>query len=72
MPTTKVAVADDHLLFRKGLIEIIEGDDAFEVMIEASNGEVLYWEIDGHPNGKGYRVIAETVYSKLIEKGLVP
>lgn len=35
-------------------------------------GEELYYDKDGHCNSEGHRVIAETVYSKLIGKSLVP
>jgi lysophospholipase L1-like esterase len=33
---------------------------------------MLYWGKDGHFNHAGYKVVAETVYSKLVEKSLVP
>jgi lysophospholipase L1-like esterase len=46
--------------------------DVLPAMKEAAKQDVLYWEIDGHCNGAGYRVIAETIFSTLTEKGLVP
>jgi hypothetical protein len=46
--------------------------DVLPAMEEASKHEILYWENDGHCNSAGYRVIAETVYSKLVEEGVVP
>lgn len=36
--TTKVLVADDHPLFRQGLVSAIQQEDAFEVIAEAENG----------------------------------
>jgi lysophospholipase L1-like esterase len=38
----------------------------------ASADRSLFWQKDGHPNGAGYRVIAESVYSGLVAHGLVP
>ncbi|MHA2131842.1 MAG: SGNH/GDSL hydrolase family protein [Promethearchaeota archaeon] len=46
--------------------------DVLPAMNEASQDETLYWVMDGHCNSAGYKVIAETVYAKLIEEGLVP
>ena len=37
----KIGIADDHTMFRKGLIEIINGFDGFTVTLEASNGDEL-------------------------------
>ncbi len=37
----KVAIADDHVLFRKGLITILEMDDDIEVVLEVNNGKEL-------------------------------
>lgn len=37
----RLAVVDDHALFRKGLIALIKDFPEFEVVIEASNGEEL-------------------------------
>jgi len=40
MPTrTKVLIVDDHPLFRGGLRQIIRGDDRFELIAEAGDGE---------------------------------
>lgn len=35
---TKVLVADDHPIFRKGLVNTIQQEDGFEVIAEAGNG----------------------------------
>ena len=36
----RIAVIDDHQLFRKGLIKLIKSlDERFEVVLEASNGQ---------------------------------
>lgn len=37
----RVLIADDHSLFREGLRKLIESDGGFEVVGEASDGEVL-------------------------------
>ena len=46
--------------------------DILPAMKKASKDEVLYWKKDGHCTSAGYRIIAETICSQLIEKGLVP
>ncbi len=35
----KVLVADDHQLFREGLINLLQTDDGIEVISQAENGE---------------------------------
>lgn len=42
----RVAIADDHVLFRKGLITILELDDDLEVMYDADNGEELIKKLE--------------------------
>ena len=37
----KVAIADDHVLFRKGLITILEMEGEMEVILDADNGKEL-------------------------------
>lgn len=44
----KIALADDHLLFREGIRTILEKNPEFEVMIEANNGRELLNEIKKH------------------------
>ncbi len=40
METLKIAVVDDHILFRKGLISLIQSlDEAFEICMECNNGQ---------------------------------
>lgn len=39
--TTKVALVDDHKLFRKGLLELVSGFDGFSVSLEAEHGKDL-------------------------------
>lgn len=46
--------------------------DVLPALKEASLHERLYWEKDGHCNSAGYRIIAEVIYSKLIEENIVP
>lgn len=35
----KILIADDHPVYRKGLVEVISGDRQFKVVAEASDGE---------------------------------
>ena len=35
---TRVLIADDHPIFREGLVKTIEGDNAFQVLGQAGNG----------------------------------
>ncbi len=41
--TTKIriAVTDDHALFRRGIVSLLSHNDDFEVVLEASNGQEL-------------------------------
>lgn len=41
MNTTKVALVDDHKLFRKGLTELVNGFSGYTVTLEAANGKDL-------------------------------
>ncbi|MDR6300659.1 response regulator transcription factor [Mesonia maritima] len=41
----KIAIADDHQLFRKSLILLVNSYEEMEVVIEASNGEELLEEL---------------------------
>ena len=36
-----IALADDHTMFRKGLVSILEGYKDIDVLFEASNGKEL-------------------------------
>lgn len=40
-PKLKIAVVDDHKLFREGLAELINGFSNFQVLLEADNGRQL-------------------------------
>lgn len=46
--------------------------DVLPAMEKSSQNQVLYWEKDGHCTAAGYKVIAETIFSYLVEKNLVP
>jgi len=37
-PKIRVLIADDHHIFRKGVISILSGDDSFELAAEAADG----------------------------------
>jgi two-component system response regulator DegU len=41
MSVLKLAIVDDHTLFRQGLIQILKKFDKYEVVLEASSGEEL-------------------------------
>ena len=41
-PVIKLAIADDHEIVRKGVIEIIQSFGGFKVVIEANDGEELF------------------------------
>jgi len=41
MSVLKLAIVDDHMLFRQGLIQILKKFDKYEVVLEASSGEEL-------------------------------
>ena len=41
MANTKIILADDHSLFRKGLKSLIQGIDSMQVIAEAGNGQEL-------------------------------
>ncbi|NJM93760.1 MAG: response regulator transcription factor [Cytophagales bacterium] len=45
MSTTSIIIADDHQLFKKGLRALLEEDEGFEVVAEASNGKELLLRI---------------------------
>jgi lysophospholipase L1-like esterase len=46
--------------------------DVLPAMEKVSQNQVLYWQEDGHSNGAGHKVIAETIFSALVERNLVP
>ena len=46
--------------------------DTLPSMTEAAVTAELYWPRDGHANGRGNQVIAETLYRALTQQGLVP
>lgn len=43
----KIALADDHVLFRKAFVSLLEMEDDFEVVLEAGNGLELIQRIAG-------------------------
>lgn len=43
----KIAIADDHLLFRKGLAQLL-ADDIFNIQIQADNGKDLIEQLQLH------------------------
>lgn len=47
MNTIRVALVDDHQLFREGLSELIRGFQQYEVVIEAENGQDFIRQLDG-------------------------
>ena len=49
MNTVKIAIADDHSLFRKGLVALIGIEDSLEVVLEAGTGKELLDRLGNHP-----------------------
>ncbi|HEY0273143.1 MAG TPA: response regulator transcription factor [Chitinophaga sp.] len=47
MDTIRVALVDDHQLFREGLAELIRGFQHYEVMMEAENGQDFIARLQG-------------------------
>jgi two-component system, NarL family, response regulator DegU len=46
MPTIiKIAIADDHALFRRGMVSLLKSIEGFEMVLEASNGKELIDQI---------------------------
>jgi len=46
MEKIRIAIADDHTIFRRGVVSILRNNDDFDVVYEASNGQEL---MDGIP-----------------------
>ncbi len=46
----KIILADDELLFRKGVVFMLEREKKFEILFEASNGEELVEYLNNHQN----------------------
>lgn len=44
--TLQLAIADDHPLIRKGVIDLLSNTEEFDVVIEASNGKELLTKIE--------------------------
>jgi DNA-binding NarL/FixJ family response regulator len=49
MKTIKIALADDHPIFRKGLVDILKTEPTFQVEFEGNNGLELYNYINTNP-----------------------
>ncbi|MBC6988425.1 response regulator transcription factor [Hymenobacter sp. BT491] len=45
-PSVRIAVVDDHILFRKGLHALVSGFPSMEVIFEAGDGEELLAHLD--------------------------
>lgn len=71
MRKVKIALADDHQLFRSGLVSLLKDLPEFEIIYEASTGEDLLEKIAGKlkpdillldikmPKGDGFDVVAK-------------
>ncbi len=49
MEKIKIAVVDDHNLFRKGIISLLGQSDALEIAFEAENGSILLEKLAKNP-----------------------
>jgi DNA-binding NarL/FixJ family response regulator len=45
----RIAIADDHILFRKGLRALLSGFDEVQVLFEAGDGQELLERLDSIP-----------------------
>lgn len=48
-PPIRLAIADDHILFRKGLRALLSGFEEMEVLFEAGDGQDLLERLDSVP-----------------------
>ena len=37
----RIAIADDHAIFRRGIVSLLQNNEDFEVVLQASNGQEL-------------------------------
>ena len=49
MKRIKIAIADDHKLFRKGIISMLSGHNEIQTIIEAENGKDLLDQLASNP-----------------------
>lgn len=49
MDTIKIAIADDQLLFRKAIAEVIKNTEEFELITEGDNGDLLLQQLENLP-----------------------
>lgn len=49
MKKIRIAVAENHKLFRQGIISMLEKNEEFEVVVEAENGKMLIEELSSKP-----------------------
>jgi two-component system, NarL family, response regulator DegU len=40
-PKIRIAIADDHTIFRRGMVSLLQNNDDFEVVLQAANGQEL-------------------------------
>jgi two-component system, NarL family, response regulator DegU len=40
-PKIRIAIADDHTIFRRGMVALLQNNDDFEVVLQAANGQEL-------------------------------
>lgn len=77
-----LVIADDHPLFRRGLIQVLQSDSSLEIKAEASNGEEVLAAIEHYkpeiaiididmPKMNGLEVIKELNKRKLAVKVIV-
>jgi len=52
--------------YEAGFVDMLPG------MIEASANKTLYYEKEGHCNPQGYKVIAQQLYTYLVENKFIP
>jgi two-component system, NarL family, response regulator DegU len=45
-PKIRIAIADDHTIFRRGMVSLLQNNDDFEVVLQAANGQELIDNIE--------------------------
>ncbi len=47
-PTVRIGIAEDHVLFRQGMVSLLKEEGGFDVLFEAGNGEELLRHLENN------------------------
>ena len=50
----RVAIADDHAIFRRGIVSLLQNNDDFEVVLQAGNGQELIDNLEQTQIGRAH------------------